>query len=76
MSFKGLVFFFSSADHFVQWSDDFSNFGRGSPNKSFCEIILKSVHWARRCRLNFFIFSVLALAAILFSGAEQFSIFL
>ena len=48
-----------------------SNFGRGSPKEHFCEIILKSRHWPRRrCRLKVFIF--LALAAILFSEAEQF----
>ena len=28
--------------------NDFSNFVRGSPEKHFCEIILKSGHWPRR----------------------------
>ena len=36
----------------------------------FCEIILKSVNWSRRCHLKVFLF--LAMAAILFCGAEQF----
>ena len=54
--------------------NDFSKFGRGSPKKHFCEIILKLVHWSkRRCHLKVFLF--LALAAILFSGAERFSNF-
>ena len=49
--------------------NDFSNFGRGSPKKYFYEIILRLVHWSRRrCHLKVFLF--LALAAILFSGAE------
>ena len=46
----------------------FSNFGRGSPKEEFCEIILKSVHWSRRCHLK--VFLVLALVAILLSGVE------
>ena len=32
----------------------FSNFGRGSPKEHFCEIILKSGHWPRRCCLKVF----------------------
>ena len=32
-----------------------SNFGKGSPKKHFCEIILKSGHWfRRRCHLKVF----------------------
>ena len=50
--------------------NDFINFGRGSTKKDFCEIILKLGHCPRRrCHLNIF-FLFLALAAILFSGAE------
>ena len=49
----------------------FSNFGRGSPKGHFCEIIFISSHWPRRrCRLKVFLF--LALAVILFNGAEPF----
>ena len=48
-----------------------SNFGRGSPKKPSCKIISKSRHWLRRkSRLRVFLF--LALAAILFNGAERF----
>ena len=37
--------------------NDFSNSGRGSPKKHFCEIILKSVYWSRRrCHLKVFLF--------------------
>ena len=69
MSFKGFSIF-SFSGHFVQWSRTiFSNFGRGSPKEYFYEIILKLSHWPRRCYLQIFLF--LALAAILFSGAEQ-----
>ena len=74
MLFKGLLFLswrpFCSAKR-----NHFSNFGRVLHKKHFCEIILKSGHWPRnRCRLNVvvFSFSFLALAAILFSGAEPF----
>ena len=56
--------------HTLQWKD-FSNFYRGSPKELFCEIILISVHWSKRRRhLRFFL--LLALAAILFRGAERF----
>ena len=54
--------------------NDFNYFGRGSPKKHFCEIILKSGHWPmRRCHLKVFLY--LALAAILFSGAKRFKQF-
>ena len=46
--------------------NNFSSYGRGSLTRHLCEIILKSGHWPRRCRLN--VFKFLALAAILFSG--------
>ena len=46
--------------------NSFSNFGRGSPMKRFCEIILKSGHWPRGEMV------FLALAAILFSRAKPF----
>ena len=32
----------------------YSNFGKGSPKKHSCEIILKSGHWCRSCHLKFF----------------------
>ena len=44
------------------------HFGRRSPKEQFCEIILKSGHWPRKCPLKFFLF--LALAVIFFSGAD------
>ena len=72
MSFKGFSIF-SSGGHLFSGAKDFSNFGRWSPKKHFCEIILKSVHWSRRCHLKVSLF--LALAAILFSGAEKFQQF-
>ena len=34
---------FRSAGHFVQ-QNNFSNFGRRSPNDYFCDIVLKSGH--------------------------------
>ena len=72
---------FSSGGHFVQLSGtilaylvegrNFSIFSRVSPTKHFCEIILNLVHWSMsRYHLKAFLF--LALAAILFIGAEQF----
>ena len=52
-----------------------SNFGRGSFKELSCKIISKSMHWLRRrSSLKFFLF--LALAAILFNGAEWFEHFL
>ena len=51
-----------------------SNFGRQSPKEHSCVIISKSMHWLRRRgRLKVYLF--LALAAILFNGAEQFEQF-
>ena len=51
-----------------------SNFGRGSPKEPSCKIISKSLNWLRRrSRLKVFLF--LALAAILFNGAERFEQF-
>ena len=46
-------------------------FGRGSPKKHSCIIISKSIHWLKR-RSGLKLFLVLALAAILFNGAEPF----
>ena len=46
--------------------NDFSNFGGGSPKKHFCEISLKSGHWAGRWRRLKVFFSILAA-----SSAEQ-----
>ena len=51
-----------------------SNFGRVSPKEPFCKIILKSMNWLRR-RSPLKVFLFLALAAILFNGAEQFEQF-
>ena len=57
----------------VSGEKPFSNFGRGSSKEHFAEIILKSLsgHWLRRryCVKIFFLLS-LALAAVLFTGAE------
>ena len=59
-----------SGGHFVQRSrTDFNSFGKGSPKKHFCEIILISNHWCRRkCHLKVFLF--LDLVAILFRATE------
>ena len=56
MSFKG-VFYFKLWWPFclTEWNN-LSNFVR-SPKESFCEIILKLVHWSRsRCHLKVFLF--------------------
>ena len=54
--------------------DYFSNFGKGSSKKHFCEIILKSGHWSRSIyHLKVFLF--LALAAILLRATEPLSQF-
>ena len=58
MSFKDFLFLALVAILFSE-ANDFSNFGRGSPKKHFCGIILKSVHWSR---IKDFLF--LALTAI------------
>ena len=65
----------SFGDHFVQRSENmFPYFGRGYQEEQFCEIILKLDQWfRRRCLLKDFISG--ALAALLFSGAEQFKQF-
>ena len=50
------------------------SFDRQSPKEHFYIIISKSMHWLRRrSRLKVFLF--LALAAILFNGAERFEQF-
>ena len=60
---------FSSGGHFAQLSGNTSNFGRASLEEYLSANILKSGHWPRmRCLLKSILF--LALAAILFSGAE------
>ena len=53
----------SSGGHFCSMRQNyFSIFGKGSPIKHFCDIILKSGHWCRRrCHLKFF-FPFLTLA--------------
>ena len=53
----------------AEWNH-LSNFGRGLPKEHLCEIILKSGHWPRRCRIKFFLFA--AYVAIFYSGAETF----
>ena len=51
-----------------------SNFGGQSPKEHSCIIITKSMNWLRRrSRLKVFLF--LALATILFNGAEGFEQF-
>ena len=51
-----------------------SNFGRGLAKEQFCEIISKSVHWfSRGSCLK--LFSIKALAVILFNRAERFEQF-
>ena len=52
-----------------------SNFGRQSPKEHSCIIISKSMHWLRRISHLKVFFLFLALAAILFNGAEQFEQF-
>ena len=65
---------FSSGGHFVQRGNGFSNFGGQSPKEPSYKIILRSMHWLRKkSRLKVFLF--LALAAILFNGAERFEQF-
>ena len=49
-------------------AEPLGNFGKGAWEEHFCEIVLKSGYWPGRSRLKVFLF--LALAAILFSGAE------
>ena len=63
---KSMFMEFCSVDQ-----NNFSNFGRGSPKVHFCEIIMKSGHLPRR-RYHLKGFLFLALAAILFRGAEKF----
>ena len=56
MSFKGFSIF-SSGDHFVQQSRTIlAILVKGNEEKHFCEIILKSGHWARRRCLKVFFF--------------------
>ena len=65
---------YSPGGHFVQQSRTaLSNFCRQSLKEHFCIIISKSVHWLRR-RSHLKVFLFLALAAILFNGAEQFEL--
>ena len=54
--------------------NNFSIFGRGSPTKHFCEIILKSVHWSRR-RCHFLVYLFLALVAVFSEERNDFSNF-
>ena len=61
---------YSPGGHFVQHS----NFCRQSPKEHSCIIISKSMLWLRR-RSHLKVFLFLALAAILFNGAEQFEQF-
>ena len=72
--FKGFSIFSSGARLVQKERDGLSNFGRLSLKEHSCEIISKSMHrLRRRSRLKVFLF--LALAAILFNGAEQFEQF-
>ena len=55
--------------------NDFSNFGRGSTKKHFCEINLKIVHWSRRrCHLKVF-FSIFISGGHFVQGNTPFSQF-
>ena len=57
MLFKGFLFLALVAI-FSAERNNFSNFGKGSLEEHFCEIILKSGHWPRRrCCLKVFYFS-------------------
>ena len=50
------------------------NLGRGSPKEPYCKIISKLMYWLkRRSRLKVFLF--LAMAAIVFNGAERSELF-
>ena len=51
-----------------------SNFGIGSSKEPSCIIISESMYWLRR-RSSLKVFLFLALAAILFNGAERFEHF-
>ena len=51
-----------------------SSFGRQSLKEHSCIIISKSMHWLRR-RSHLKVFLFLAVAAILFNGAERFEQF-
>ena len=57
----------------MEWNG-LSNFGRGSPKEHSYIIVSKSMNWLRR-RSQLKVFLFLALAAILFNGAEQFGQF-
>ena len=57
----------------TEWNGS-SNFGGQSPKEHCCLIISKSMHWLRR-RSHLKVFLFLALAAILFNGAERFEQF-
>ena len=68
MSFKDISYLelcqpFCSAER-----NHLCNFGRGCYEEQFCEIILNSSLWFRRCRLKDFLSG--ALAAHLLGGAE------
>ena len=56
----------------MEWNN-LCNFGRGHCEVKFCEFISNLGQWFR-CRLRDFLFG--ALAALLFSGAEPFMLFL
>ena len=74
MSYKSFCIF-SYGGQFNQRSGTIlSILCRESHKEHFCEINLKSVLWSgKRCHLK--VFLLLALAAILFSGAERFKQF-
>ena len=70
MSFKMVFLFFSSGGHFVLQSGTILAILVKGHEEHFCQIILKLGHGPGRCRLK--VFLCLALATILFSGAEPF----
>ena len=66
---------YSPGGHFLQTErNGLSNFCRQSLKEHSCIIISKSMNWLRR-RSHLKVFLFLALAAILFNGAEQFEQF-
>ena len=66
---------YSPGGHFVQQGGTFLNtFGGQSPKEHSCTIFSKSMNWLRR-RSHLKLFLFLALAAILFTGAEWFEQF-
>ena len=83
MSFKGFIFLLILAlvVIFSAERNHFSNFGRGSPKKHFCETILKSGHWMSFkvilfvCCFFVFFFSILSPGGYFVQRSETISNF-